>query len=158
VLWSGAPDCPVRHRIVSGAPGPYRVQLATLGSSGALRYNSPDSPMCHRTVRCTSGATATRAMVDCKSRWVRWTVRNSARQSQSAESVAHRTMNRSCSVWHRTVEREMCPWAISIMFWWLSVQHILSELIMCQTIKKSKHVTRYVSRLSTLFWVLTYIA
>jgi hypothetical protein len=22
------------------------------------------------------------------------------------------------------LEREMCPWAISIMFWWLSVQHI----------------------------------
>jgi hypothetical protein len=30
-----------------------------------------------------------------------------------------------------TTEREMCPWAISIMFWWLSVQHILTELIMC---------------------------
>jgi hypothetical protein len=27
-------------------------------SSGTLRYNSPDCPVCHRTVRCTSGATA----------------------------------------------------------------------------------------------------
>jgi hypothetical protein len=25
---------------------------------GALRYNSLDCPVCHRTVRCTSGATA----------------------------------------------------------------------------------------------------
>jgi hypothetical protein len=24
-------------------------------------------------------------------------------------------------------EREMCPWAISSIFWWLSAQHILSE-------------------------------
>jgi hypothetical protein len=29
-----------------------RVSVAT------LRYNSPDCPVCHRTVRCTSGATA----------------------------------------------------------------------------------------------------
>jgi hypothetical protein len=36
------------------------------------------------------------------------------------------------------LEREMCPWAISIMFWWLSVQHIVSELIMCQTSNKCK--------------------
>jgi hypothetical protein len=26
-----------------------------------LRYNSPDCPMCHQTVRCASGATATRS-------------------------------------------------------------------------------------------------
>jgi hypothetical protein len=27
-------------------------------SQGTLRYNSPDCPVCHRTVQCTSGATA----------------------------------------------------------------------------------------------------
>jgi hypothetical protein len=34
-------------------------------SEAALRYNSPDCPVCHRTDRCTSVATAPRAMVDC---------------------------------------------------------------------------------------------
>ena len=33
--------------------------------------------------------------------------------------------------WHKSpkrgeIEREMCPWAISSIFWWLSAQHILS--------------------------------
>jgi hypothetical protein len=50
--WSGAPDCPVCHRTVSGAPGPYNVQLSTLGFLRAR------SAIIHRTVRCTSGATA----------------------------------------------------------------------------------------------------
>jgi hypothetical protein len=37
------------------------VQLQTLQlrvSQTPLRYNSPDCPVCHRTVQCTSGATA----------------------------------------------------------------------------------------------------
>jgi hypothetical protein len=54
VLWSGAPDCPVCHRIVSGAPGPYNSKLSTLGFLRAR------SAIIHRTVRCTSGATARR--------------------------------------------------------------------------------------------------
>jgi hypothetical protein len=49
--WSGAPDCPVCHRTVSGALGPYNVQLSTLGFLRAR------SAIIHRTVRCTSGAT-----------------------------------------------------------------------------------------------------
>jgi hypothetical protein len=53
VLWSGAPDCPVWHQTVSGAPGPYNVQLATLG------FLQARSAIIHRTVRCDSGATAT---------------------------------------------------------------------------------------------------
>jgi hypothetical protein len=48
VLWSGAPDCPVCHRTVSGAPGPYRVKSATLGKMQAR------SAIIHRTVRCAS--------------------------------------------------------------------------------------------------------
>jgi hypothetical protein len=59
VPWSGAPDCPVCHWIVSGAPGPYNSKLATLGflmprSNGRLRPN-PNSWvtwLAHRTVRC----------------------------------------------------------------------------------------------------------
>jgi hypothetical protein len=55
------------------------------------------------------------------------------------------------------IEREMCPWAISIMFWWLSVQHKVSEILCAKQAKDANHVTRYVSRLSALFWVLTYV-
>jgi hypothetical protein len=51
-LWTGVPDYLVCHRTVSGAPGPYRTEPATLEFlAGALR-------IIHRTVRCTSGATA----------------------------------------------------------------------------------------------------
>jgi hypothetical protein len=68
VLYSGAPDCPVCHRKVSGAPGPYRVQAATLGFSQAC------SAIIHRTVRCAtrlssvpSGNGYLCSTVDCKS-------------------------------------------------------------------------------------------
>jgi hypothetical protein len=42
----GAPDCPVVHRTVSGAPG-WLLRTRTLGiSSAAYGYNSPDCPVC----------------------------------------------------------------------------------------------------------------
>jgi hypothetical protein len=71
VPWSGAPDCPVHHRTVSGAPRESNSELASFGN--LLRYNSPDCLVshrtvsgAHRTVRCDSGATTTsRATVDC---------------------------------------------------------------------------------------------
>jgi hypothetical protein len=93
VLWSGAPDCPVCHQIVSGAPGPYRVQLATLG------FQQAHSAKNHRTVRCAtrlSGVPAEQqllcATVDCKSTW---------REEQcTAESEEHRTVNSTCPVPH----------------------------------------------------------
>jgi hypothetical protein len=50
VLWSDAPDCPVCHRTVSGAPEPYRVQTT------ALVFQQAHSAIIHRTVWCTSGA------------------------------------------------------------------------------------------------------
>jgi hypothetical protein len=52
VPWSGAPNCPV-HQGDSAQTPKLRVLQAQ------LRYNSPDCPVCHRTVRCTSGATTT---------------------------------------------------------------------------------------------------
>jgi hypothetical protein len=68
VLWSGAPDCPVCHQTVSGAPGPYRVQAATLG------FLQARSAINHRTVQCATGLSGEptgndylRATVDCKS-------------------------------------------------------------------------------------------
>jgi hypothetical protein len=43
----------------------------------------------------------------------------------------------------------MCPWAISSIFWWLSVQHILSGLLYAIWWMKCKSTRRYVSRLSS---------
>jgi hypothetical protein len=48
--WSGAPDSPVCHRTVSGAPGDTKPNFAPSGFLEALRYNSPDCPVHHRTV------------------------------------------------------------------------------------------------------------
>jgi hypothetical protein len=50
-LGLGAPDCPVVHRTVSGAPAD-TGELAALGTSTVVYdYNSPDCPVVHRTVR-----------------------------------------------------------------------------------------------------------
>jgi hypothetical protein len=54
LLWSGAPDCPVCHRTVSGAPPDsvrctrgIQLQLVTFGKIQSRRA------IIHRTVRCT---------------------------------------------------------------------------------------------------------
>jgi hypothetical protein len=49
--WSGASDCPVCHRTVSGAPGKINFKLFTFG------FLRRSSTIIHRTVRCASGAT-----------------------------------------------------------------------------------------------------
>jgi hypothetical protein len=63
-----------------------------------LRYNSPDYPVWHRTVRCASGATATAQRSTptetCKSA----TMRGKCAQSQSKRQKAHRTVNSTCPV------------------------------------------------------------
>jgi hypothetical protein len=61
-----------------------------------------------------------------------------------------RTRDGYDSIWV-IVEREMCHWAISIMFWRLSVQHIVSELLCAKQARSANHLTRYVSRLSNWF-------
>jgi hypothetical protein len=87
----------VMHWTLFGAPGPRPNEEATLQNSlGALRYNSPDCPMCTRHVRWVNGAMATCvSMVDYKS--VQWKVVRG--RSQSAEVRGHQT----CLVWYRTV-------------------------------------------------------
>jgi hypothetical protein len=47
VRWSGAPDCLVCHRTVSGAPGLYTFELFTFG------FLWPRSAIIHQTVWCT---------------------------------------------------------------------------------------------------------
>jgi hypothetical protein len=79
VLRNGAPDCPVCQD--QTAQTSY-----SRGFPGALRYNSSDFPVWHRTVRCTSKATA-------NSRNGRlWRV-NSACQKSEHKSEVHRTVS-----------------------------------------------------------------
>jgi hypothetical protein len=96
------------HTRLSGVPGPYRTEPATLG------FQKAHSAIIHQTIRCAtvlSGAPAERRLssttVDCKKSADSATVKNSERQSQSVESEAHRTVNKTCSVWHRTVRCHM---------------------------------------------------
>jgi hypothetical protein len=101
----------VCHRIVSDAP-PNSVRctrverLQTLHlrvSEAALRYNSPDCPVGHRTVWCASGATAPKR----NGRLQRSPTNMNSARTVCAESVqrqkAHRTVNSACPVRHRTV-------------------------------------------------------
>ena len=48
------------------------------------------------------------------------------------------------------IEREMCHWAISIMFWWLNAQHVWLSSYVLNKVRSANHITRYVSRLSKL--------
>jgi hypothetical protein len=76
VLWSSAPECPVCHRTVSGAPGPYRAEPAT------LRFQKAHSAIYHRTVQCATGLSSAPAEQRLSSATVnsaKATVRNSAR-------------------------------------------------------------------------------
>jgi hypothetical protein len=85
--------CPVTRAI--------RLQTCHLRvSEEPLRYNSPDCPVCHRTVRCASGATApaqrSTVMDTCKSA----TVRGQFAQSHCSRQKAHWTVNSACPVSH----------------------------------------------------------
>jgi hypothetical protein len=72
-------------------------------SPGALRYNSLDCPVCHRTVRCDSGATTTSRNGRLQNRGDQSYSEEQCTQSQSQGSEAHRTLNSVCPVQHRTV-------------------------------------------------------
>jgi hypothetical protein len=143
-LWSGAPDCPVCHRTVSGAPSDsvrctkgLQLKLVTFGKfqrrsaiihrtvrctpdsvrcskeerpqelasfgklQRLLRYNSPDMSGVHRTVRCDSGATAISAPTATCSAFI---ARQRAQKS-GTPILAHRTLNSTCPVRHRTSRR-----------------------------------------------------
>jgi hypothetical protein len=109
VLWSGAPDCSVHHRTVSGAP-PDSIrctrepdtELATFGNSGS------HSAIIHRTVRCASGVTATQRQRLSVRNPKCATVHACARRSQDRHQKAHRTVNSDCPVHHRTVRWPRC--------------------------------------------------
>jgi hypothetical protein len=97
-MWTGALDCPVCHQTVSGAPGSYRAEPATLG------FLQAHSDIIHRTVRCTSEATTIQRNGRLQRYPDAWIVKHSARRVRAAGSEVHRTVNRTCPVWHRTVQ------------------------------------------------------
>jgi hypothetical protein len=67
-------------------------------SPGSLRYNSPDCTVCHQTVRCNSGATATSRNGRLQKRDDQMNSDEQYAQSQSRRSEAHRTLNNVCPV------------------------------------------------------------
>jgi hypothetical protein len=93
VLWTGAPDCPVCHRTVSGAPCPYNSEAATLGKTQTR------SAIIHRTVRCTnglSGEPAGNGYPACNGRlWQRHSARQKSKQRVRGAL--------DCPVHHQTV-------------------------------------------------------
>jgi hypothetical protein len=90
VLKIGALDCPVCHRTVSGAPGPYRCQPATLGNSKAR------SVIIHRTVRCATRLSSDPAKNNYLHQQSTLTEGNSAAQYhaevRAAKSEGHQTV------------------------------------------------------------------
>ena len=129
-LWSGAPDMSgapedfnsnsspsensrgnsaIIHRTIRCTPDSVRCskegrpqELASLGNSiRLLRYNSPDMSGVHRTVRCNCGATATR-----RQRSPAGVINARQRAHWSGTPIlAHRTLNSTCPVRHRTSRR-----------------------------------------------------
>jgi hypothetical protein len=92
--WSGAPDCPVCHRTVSGALGRIDFKLFTFG------FPRRTSAIIHRTVRWASGATVIYAQrstltVNSAAQWTR----------QKSEQLVRGAPD--CPVSHRTVRCHM---------------------------------------------------
>jgi hypothetical protein len=112
VPWSGAPDCPVCHRTVSGAP-PDSVrctwepnsELATFGNSGSR------SAIIHRTVLCStglSGVPAEQRLHNANDHLQRAVNALQCAQKSEQSQKAHRTVNSDCLVHQRTVRWSSC--------------------------------------------------
>jgi hypothetical protein len=86
---------------VSGAPGAVKTELFTFGFLRCL------SAIIHRTVRCTKRSNGSQRNGRLQRSLPNATMRNSERQSQSVVSEAHRTVNITCPVRHRTVQCDM---------------------------------------------------
>jgi hypothetical protein len=97
------------HRTVRCTPDSVRCskeerpqELACFGKpQRLLRYNSPDMSGVHRTVRCNYGATAISAPTATCSAFI---ARQRAQKS-GTPILAHRTLNSTCPVRHRTSRR-----------------------------------------------------
>jgi hypothetical protein len=98
----------VCHRTVSGAPGSSTPNLPPSGIRGGR------SAIIHRTVRCSivlSGVPVEQRLlaltVACKGIVKCYSARLRAQKSEQAQK-AHRTVNRTCPVHHRTVRWPRC--------------------------------------------------
>jgi hypothetical protein len=91
----------VHHRTVSGAPGHSTLNLLPSENGRPLRYNSPDCPVSHRTVRCASGATTTSRQ---RSTTNAFNALQCAPESEQRQT-AHQTVYRTCPVHNRTAQR-----------------------------------------------------
>jgi hypothetical protein len=81
-----------------------QLQLATFGFLVMpLRHNSPDCLLCHRTVRCAKRSNSRQINGRVQRSADTATVRGQFAQSQSRRQKAHRTVNSTCPVHHRTV-------------------------------------------------------
>jgi hypothetical protein len=114
VLWSGAPDSVRCTRTVQGPT------IHSRENTGALRYNSPDCPVCHRTVWCASGkrlssvqlstligATVPRRSQSSK---VRWAPDCPVPQEGEAPMVARAPNPNSWVMWRRTGQCTVPVW------------------------------------------------
>jgi hypothetical protein len=69
------------HQTVSGAPGRAALEQLTLRFLlGALRYNSPDYPVCTGYIRWANGATTT---------WRQWSTEKGNNALQKSERIGH---------------------------------------------------------------------
>jgi hypothetical protein len=108
--WSGTPDCPVCHQTVSGAPlDSVRCTREIHSELLSFGFLGSHSTIIHRTVRCStglsgvpSGATVVSATVEFIGRLTTLQCGQFA-QSQSRRQKAHRTVNSTCPMHHRTV-------------------------------------------------------
>jgi hypothetical protein len=72
-------------------------------SKAALRYNSTDCPVCHRTVRCTKRSNGYKRNGRLQRAPANATVRGQCAQKSEQTPEAHRTVKSACPVRHRTV-------------------------------------------------------
>jgi hypothetical protein len=100
-----------RHRTVSGAPGPYKCQPATLGNSRA------HSAITYQTVRCATGLSNEPAEQRLSAPTVDSDIRNRAAQCRGRSQRAP-----DCPLWHWTIRcRKRTKLQRSSRLWTLTV-------------------------------------
>jgi hypothetical protein len=87
---------------VSGAPGWINSKLATFGNSGS------HFAIIHRTVRCAKRSNGYLRQRSSATLQEQGTVRGLRVQKSKQAQMAHRTVNRTCPVHHRTVRWPTC--------------------------------------------------
>jgi hypothetical protein len=107
VPWSGAPDCPVHHRTVSGAP-PGSVRCTRDSNSELLTFGNSGSPsaIIHWTIRWRtglSGVPAEQLLLRANGRLQKALNALQCAPESEQSQMAHRTVNSGCPVHHRTV-------------------------------------------------------